>query len=259
MLTTKQIAAIRRLHWIDKWPIRQIEEHLRVSSKTIGKYIAGPTPHYIRRSRPGKLDPYKHTLAALLQQDASLKSRLMLRQIQPLGYQGGISILRDYVRTIRTRPSGSPVSGSRQEAFEWMRALLQGAIPRSKIDSELKHVSELDKLLVGVTEGRLTIRNKAIAILARERGIGQSYVCSFLFLAKKTATRYWNNYQRGGTLALFARKPSGRQKSTDSRIQEAVFTVLHSPLPLMGSIERPGDSTICSSFCEDKARVSART
>jgi hypothetical protein len=68
-----------------------------------------------------------------------------------------------------------------------------------------------------------------MAVLARERGIGQSYVCSFLYLAKKTATKYWRNYKRGGTAALFARRTSGRQKSKDERIKESVFALLHTP------------------------------
>ena len=73
-----------------------------------------------------------------------------------------------------------------------------------------------------------------MVVLARARGIRQSYVCSFLYLATKTATKYWKEYQRGGTTALFARKPSGRQKFSDKRVQEAVFALLHSPPSVHG-------------------------
>lgn len=107
--------------------------------------------------------------------------------------------------------------------------MLQGAVRHSELAGELGHVAELDKLLTNVNEGRLSCRNRALAVLARERGIGQTYVCSFLYLAKKTATKYWKDYKSGGTAALFARKPNGRQKSTDARITEAVFALLHSP------------------------------
>ncbi|HEX4170314.1 MAG TPA: hypothetical protein VHZ55_33015, partial [Bryobacteraceae bacterium] len=112
-----------------------------------------------------------------------------------------------------------------------MRALLQGAVP--DVQNELRRVGKLDKLLTAV-KGRLSIRNKAMAVLARARGIRQSYVCSFLYVSPKTATRYWKDYQRGGTAALFARKPSARQKFSDSRIQEAVFALLHSPPSVHG-------------------------
>ena len=118
-----------------------------------------------------------------------------------------------------------------------MRAVLQGALGQAELASELSHVAELDKLLVAIIEGRLSSRNKAMAVLARERGIGQSYVWSFLFLSKNAATRYWSDYKRGGTAALFARKPSARQKANDDRTKEAVFTLLHSP-PSMHGINR---------------------
>ena len=234
MLTPRQITAIKRLHWVNRWPLRQIERHLRISRKTIRKYILESSPCRLRRGRASKLDPHKSKVLELLQQDPTLKPRLILPRIQALGYSGGITILRDYLRTVRTKPSGPPMAGSRQEAFEWMRALLQGAIPQSHVRNELKEVGELDKLLAAVSEGRLSVRNKAMAVLARARGVRQSYVCSFLYLGNRTATRYWKDYQHDGTKALFARKPSGRQKFSDSRIQEAVFALLHSPPSVHG-------------------------
>src|SRR5215471_16013759 len=234
MLTPRQITAIKQLHWVNRWPLRQIERHLRLSRKTISKYILESSPCRLRRGRASKLDPHKPKVLELLQQDPTLKPRLILPRIRVLGYSGGITILRDYLRTVRTKPSGPPMAGSRQEAFEWMRALLQGAIPQSHVQNELREVGELDKLLAAVTEGRLSVRNKAMAVLARSRGVRQSYVCSFLYLGNRTATRYWKDYQRGGTEALFARKPSGRQKFSDSRIQEAVFALLHSPPSVHG-------------------------
>lgn len=115
--------------------------------------------------------------------------------------------------------------------------MLQGALRQSELAHQLSDVAELDKLLTAVTEARLSSRNKAMAVLARERGIRQSYVCSFLYLATKTATKYWRDYKRGGTAALFARKTSGRQKSNDEQSKEAVFALLHSP-PSMYGINR---------------------
>jgi len=42
----------------------------------------------------------------------------------------------------------------RNEAFEWIRAVQQGAILRSTLEKELGHVIELDKLLKGIRNGR---------------------------------------------------------------------------------------------------------
>ena len=150
MLTPKQITAIKRLHWIDKWPLRQIERHLRISRKTIVKYILASSPCRVRSHRASKLDLHKPTVAELLQQDSTLKAPLILQRLRSLGYRGGITILRDYLRTVRRKSFGPQIAGSKQEAFEWMRAILQGAIPQSEVQNELKEIVELAKLLAAV-------------------------------------------------------------------------------------------------------------
>lgn len=118
-----------------------------------------------------------------------------------------------------------------------MHRLVQGAIAGAELRADLSHVAELDKLVAVVTGERLSMRNRALTVLARERGILTSHVYSFLLIARKTAARYWNDYQRGGSAQLFGRKPNGRQKVTDKRIKEAVFALLHSP-PSMYGINR---------------------
>src|SRR5579863_4454820 len=105
MLTPRQITTIKRLHWVDRWPLRQIERHLRISHKTIIKYILESSPCRLRRDRASKLDLHKPAVEELLQQDSTLKPRLILQRIRAHGYSGGITILRDYLRTVRTKPS----------------------------------------------------------------------------------------------------------------------------------------------------------
>jgi transposase len=201
-----------------------------MSRKTIKRYLFSPerTPK-APQPRTSKLESYKPAITGLLQRDFTVKSESIFRHLRSLGYQGGKTILRDYVQQIRTKSAGPPITGTRQEAFDWMRAVLQGALRQSELVGELGQVADLDKLLTAVTEGRLSTRNRAMAVLARERGIGQSYVTSFLYLGKKSATRYWQAYKQGGTAALFARQARRPQKSKDDHIKEAVFTLLHSP------------------------------
>jgi hypothetical protein len=237
MLTAKQIAAINRLRSTCKWPLGRIERHLQISPKTIRKYLLSPTRCRIRVSRTGKLDPFKTAVAEMVRQEPSLPTQRILQQLRLLGYKGGITTLRNHLRIARAAPFRTVRGNGRQDAFEWMHRLLQGAITEIEIHTDLSHVAQLDKLVSVVTEERLSMRNRAIAVLARERGIVQSHVCSFLFIDRKTAAKYWNDYQRGGTAQLFGRKPSGRQKFTDERIKEAVFALLHSP-PSMYGINR---------------------
>jgi len=42
MLNTEQINELHRLYWSERWPIRKIERHLRMSWRTIKKYLHAP-------------------------------------------------------------------------------------------------------------------------------------------------------------------------------------------------------------------------
>jgi len=210
-MTSSQIEGIRQLHFTEKWSVREVARHMRMSRETIKKYLFSPEriPIKTPQQRTSKLDSYKPEINTVLQRDFTVKLAGIFRHLRSLGYQGERTMLRDYVRRIRTK------SAARQQVFDWMRAVLQGALRQSDLVRELGHVDDLDKLLTAVTEGRLSTRNRAMAVLARERGIGQSYVSSFLYLGKMSATRYWQAYKQGGMVALIARQASRRQKSQD--------------------------------------------
>jgi hypothetical protein len=57
MLTTDQINDLHRLYWSEHWPIRKIERHLRMSWRTIKKYLDTPAQGPAQRQRESKLDP----------------------------------------------------------------------------------------------------------------------------------------------------------------------------------------------------------
>ncbi len=71
MLTTEQINDLHRLYWSDHWPIRKIERHLHMGWDTIKKYLDMPAQTPAGRPRSSKLDPYKATIAELLEKDPS--------------------------------------------------------------------------------------------------------------------------------------------------------------------------------------------
>ena len=54
-------------------------------------------------ARPSKLDPFKPVIQRLVLEDR-LSAVLVLEEIRALGYQGGYSILKEYVRQIRPAP-----------------------------------------------------------------------------------------------------------------------------------------------------------
>ena len=63
MLTTDQINDLHHLYWVERWPIRKIEQHLHMSWHTIKKYLEAPAQTPAARSRVSKLDPFKPTIA----------------------------------------------------------------------------------------------------------------------------------------------------------------------------------------------------
>jgi transposase len=101
MLTPDQINQIHRLHWVEKWPLRKIARHLRIGRRTIAKYLDAPAPAPVHRDRASKLDPFKPAIAELLQQDATANAPVIAQRLQPLGYDGGITLVKDYLRAVR--------------------------------------------------------------------------------------------------------------------------------------------------------------
>jgi hypothetical protein len=76
MLSPEQINEIHRLHLVEKWPQRRIARHLHIGRHTLAKYLDTPAPPPSRRDRTSQ-------------------------RLQTLGYDGGITILKDYLQAVR--------------------------------------------------------------------------------------------------------------------------------------------------------------
>lgn len=97
MLSPEQINEIHRLSLLEKWPQRRIARHLHIGRHTLLKYLDNPAPKPCLRDRSSKLDAFKPALAEFLQQDPEASGTVLLQRLQTLGYEGGITILRDYL------------------------------------------------------------------------------------------------------------------------------------------------------------------
>jgi transposase len=102
MLNTDRINEIHRLFHGEHWSARKIARHLHLSRKTLRKYLQSPLQKPARRPRTSKIDPFKSTVADLLKHDPTASAVVILQRLRPLGYDGGITILRDYVRQLRS-------------------------------------------------------------------------------------------------------------------------------------------------------------
>lgn len=75
--------------------------HLHLARKTIRKYLDAPAAAPARRQRITKVDPFQAAIGELLAQDATASAVVIAPRRQPIGYHAGITILRNYVKTVR--------------------------------------------------------------------------------------------------------------------------------------------------------------
>lgn len=95
-------AYIRHLFFVEKIPKKAISRELSLDIKTVRGALKRDTFSYGRqKTRSSKLDGLKEKIEELLKSYPSLSAVRIHEEIQKMGYEGGISILRDYLKTIR--------------------------------------------------------------------------------------------------------------------------------------------------------------
>jgi transposase len=101
MLNREQVETLYRLHYQEKWSVRRMARHLKISRPTVRKYLRGPVLVPVKRRRGSKLDSYKDLIAQLLEQDPRVAAPRILQILREQGYEGGKTILGDYLRLVR--------------------------------------------------------------------------------------------------------------------------------------------------------------
>jgi transposase len=109
MLIKEDFAVIKALKKRGVY-VKDIAAELEVHPRTVSRALRrGGPPKGSRKKRGGKLDSYKPKVDKLLSENV-WNAMVILREIQEDGYDGGISILRDYVRPKRAlRPGRATV------------------------------------------------------------------------------------------------------------------------------------------------------
>lgn len=102
MLSNEQINEIHRLHWHQKWSLRQIARHLNLNRRTVAKYLIQPAPPRPRPQRTSKLEPFHPAIGEWLEQDPHASAVVILQRLRGRGFDGGITILKDYLHQVRT-------------------------------------------------------------------------------------------------------------------------------------------------------------
>jgi transposase len=95
-------AELRREHFVRGVSIKELVRRTGMSRNTIRAALRSTTPpSYARAPAGSKLDPFKDEIHRLLKQDASLTGQRIRELIAPLGFDGGKTIVDDYVREVR--------------------------------------------------------------------------------------------------------------------------------------------------------------
>lgn len=101
MIDRQTVFEIHRLHNLG-WLVRKIARHLRVSRPTVRKYIENPQlPKAKRVKRVSKLDPHRDLIKEFLEKDPDVKAPVVLQRLQDNGFEGKITIVRDYLIKVR--------------------------------------------------------------------------------------------------------------------------------------------------------------
>lgn len=104
MLPVQYQADILQLHFAEHLSFRQIAELLGVDRKTVSAVVrrrsvcTDPQP---RAPRPSMLAPYYPFIDKLLEEAPGRSAVNILQRLRTVGYLGGVTILRDYLRSIR--------------------------------------------------------------------------------------------------------------------------------------------------------------
>ena len=105
MLGVEQWAEIRRMHLVEKVPIKEIARRTGLARNTVRAALRAKAPPRYERTaaQPSKLDPFKGEIEELLRKDPRLPAPRIMELIAASGYEGGKTILCDHLREVRPR------------------------------------------------------------------------------------------------------------------------------------------------------------
>lgn len=117
-------AEVMRLFYLEKLSIRAIAKRLAIARKTVRRCTARTMAQPAKGlpvERSSLLTPYKSDIRRWVTETPELKAPQILERLRGKGYCGGISILREFIRTSRPSPPVSPYLVVRHEPGETMQ------------------------------------------------------------------------------------------------------------------------------------------
>jgi len=102
LVGVEQWAEIRRMHFVAGLSIKEIARRTGRDRNTVRRALrSSAPPRYERAPAGSKLDPFKDEIHRLLRAEPRLPGQRVRELIAPLGFDGGKTIVDDYVREVR--------------------------------------------------------------------------------------------------------------------------------------------------------------
>ena len=211
--------------------VKAIYERIRDEEDFRGSY--GSVKDYVRQIAPdnGCIWEYTYDLLTSLEKKRAIDFLFLLSRADPpvISKSRTERFFLDASRVICVAPKPDKDEQARQAAFDWMRAVLQKDVSPDALCREIGDVPDFAALLDRLYDGRLSDRNRSMAVLASRRGISSGTVCAFLGIDKQTYCKYLRTIENGGHAALFARHTKSTRKFDNEAVKQAVFGLLHEP------------------------------
>jgi transposase len=102
VLDVERWAELRREHFVRGVAIKELARRYGIDRNTVRRALRSEGPPVYRRApRPSKLEPFKDEIHRLLKTDPRLPGQRVRELIAPLGFEGGKTIVDDYLRELR--------------------------------------------------------------------------------------------------------------------------------------------------------------
>ena len=103
MVGVERWAELRRLHFVGGVSIRELQRRTGLGRNTIRRALRrDQPPGYVRRVGASRLDPFNDEVQRLLREDPRLPTIRVLELIAELGFDGGKTLVYDYVAELRS-------------------------------------------------------------------------------------------------------------------------------------------------------------
>jgi transposase len=101
VLDVERWAELRREHFVGGVSIKELARRYQIDRNTVRRALRSDAPPVYERASASKLDRFKDEIHRLLRADPKLPGQRVRELIALLGFEGGKTIVDDYLRDVR--------------------------------------------------------------------------------------------------------------------------------------------------------------